>query len=80
MAFSLVADNMVDDARTALEAQIAQEAKELKEAPVIKPIIGQVMRCHICGQCFSRGDLKLFDTHTRSPRLACPRCHPERTT
>jgi hypothetical protein len=71
---------MVDETRTALEAQIAQEAKELKEAPIIKPIVGQVMRCHICGQCFSPNDLKPFDTHVQGgTRQACPRCHPERT-
>jgi hypothetical protein len=70
----------MDSPRTGLEAQIAQEAKELKEAPIIKPIVGQVMRCHICGQCFSRNDLKPFDTHVPgSKRVACPRCHPERT-
>lgn len=72
---------MVDESRTALEARIAQEAKELKEAPAIKPIIGQVMRCHICGQCFSRNDLKPYDTHIvkSETRLACPRCHPQRS-
>lgn len=67
------------DARTQLEAQIAQEAKELKEAPVIRPIVGQVMRCHICGQCFSAQQLKPFDQHVQgAARLACPNCHPER--
>jgi hypothetical protein len=61
-----------------LDAQIKQEAKELKEAPVIQPIVGQALRCHICGQVFSRHDLKSFDTHTVNPRLACPSCHPHR--
>jgi hypothetical protein len=71
---------MVDESRTALEAQIAQEAKELKEVPIIKPIVGQVMRCSLCGCCFSRGDLKSFDTHVAGgARLACPNCHPERS-
>jgi hypothetical protein len=72
---------MSDSPRTQLEAQIAQEAKELTEAPVIKPIVGQVMRCHICGQCFKPTDLKPYDTHIpQGPlRLACPNCHPERT-
>jgi hypothetical protein len=66
---------MVDEARTALEAQIAQEEKELKDAPVIQPIVGQVMRCHLCGAVFSRSDLKPFDTHLRGgARLACPNC------
>ena len=70
----------MDSPRTALEAQIEQEAKELKEAPVIQPIVGQVMRCHICGQCFSRNDLKPFDIHVQGGmRQACPLCHPERT-
>ena len=70
---------MVDDARTQLEAQIAQEAKELKEAPVIKPVIGRVMRCHICGSVVSANELKPFDQHVQGgTRLACPDCHPAR--
>jgi len=75
---------MNDVPKTELEQQIAQEAKELKEAPVIQPIIGQVKRCHICGQVFSASDLKPFDTHVpaergRQAREACPNCHPDRS-
>jgi MinD superfamily P-loop ATPase len=76
--------SMADVPKTELELMIEQEAKELKEAPVIKPIIGQVMRCHICGQCFSAQDLKTFETmstHRGSvDRVACPNCHPQRGT
>jgi hypothetical protein len=62
-----------------LEAQIKQEKEELQAAPVIKPIVGQVMRCHICGQCFSPQELKSYDTHVQGgARLACPNCHPQR--
>lgn len=70
----------IDVPKTKLELQIEQEAKELKEAPAIKPIVGQVMRCSICGQCFSRSDLQLYDTHVPrgGARLACPNCHPNR--
>jgi hypothetical protein len=68
--------------KTPLEIQIEQEEKELKEAPVIQPIIGQVHRCHICGAVYSATDLRPFDTHVPNtpPRHACPNCHPERTT
>ena len=66
--------------KTELEIQIEQEAKELKEAPVIQPIVGQVKRCHLCGAVYSAQDLKPFDTHipNSSPRHACPNCHPDR--
>ena len=73
-----------DIARTQLEAQIAQEAKELKEAPVIQPIVGQVKRCHLCGQVFSSEQVKPFregfhEVHTgHIAREACPNCHPDR--
>ena len=68
--------------KTQIEVQIEAEAKELKEAPVIQPIIGQVKRCHICGAVFSATDLKSFDEHVSNfkPREACPNCHPNRDT
>ena len=70
--------------KTALEIQIEAEAKELKEAPVIQPIIGQVKRCHICGAVFSAHELKPFDTHIptergKQAREACENCHPDRS-
>lgn len=63
-----------------LDAQIKQEAEALRNALVIKPIIGQIMRCHLCGAVFSANDLRPFDTHIPrgTKRLACPNCHPER--
>jgi hypothetical protein len=70
--------------KTQLEVQIEQEAKELKEAPVIQPIIGQVKRCHICGAVVPAVDLRPFDTHIPAEsgrpqaREAGPCCHPER--
>lgn len=69
-----------DSPKTKLEMQIEQEAKELKEAPVIQPIIGQVKRCHLCGAVYKVTDLLPFDMHVRGakPREACPNCHPER--
>ena len=71
--------------KTPLEIQIDQEAKELKEAPVIQPIVGQVKRCHICGQVYGGQELKPFDAHIPAERgrsqarEACPNCHPDRT-
>jgi hypothetical protein len=71
--------------KTALEIQIEQEEKELKEAPVIQPIIGQVKRCHLCGAVYSANNLQPFDEHIPTERgrpqsrEACPNCHPERT-
>ena len=66
--------------KTELEIQIEQEAKELKEAPKIQVIVGQVKRCHICGAVFQASDLKPFDSHIPNtmPREACPNCHPNR--
>jgi hypothetical protein len=63
-----------------LATLIAQEARELAAAPVIRPVVGMVKRCHICGQVFSANELKLYDTHVPQgkPREACPRCHPDR--
>lgn len=70
---------MADTPKTQLEVMIEQESKELAEAPVIQPIVGQVMRCHICGQCFAAQELKPFDQHVEgSNRLACPNCYPNR--
>jgi len=65
-----------------LVEQIAQESKELKEAPKVPLIVGQVRRCHICGQPFNLQQLKPFDTHIpgRIVREACPTCHPDRGT
>ena len=67
--------------KTELEVMIEQEAKELKETPVIQPIIGQVKRCHICGAVYSAVDLKPFDAHipNSAPRHACNNCHPDRS-
>lgn len=64
--------------KTQLEVQIEAEAKELKEAPKIPVVIGQVKRCHICGAVFNASDLRPFDLHTNAPREACPNCHPAR--
>jgi len=66
--------------KTQLEVMIEAEAKELKEAPRIQPIIGQVKRCHICGQVFPATDLQPFDSHIPNtiPRTACRNCHPNR--
>jgi hypothetical protein len=66
--------------KTDLQTQIEQEEKELKEAPVIQPIVGQALRCHICGQVFHMSALKPFDEHVEDGKLrvACPNCHPNR--
>jgi len=69
-----------------LEGQIAQEAKELKEAPVIQPIIGAIARCHICGAVVPANEIQPFregfhEVHQGlKQREACPRCHPERNS
>jgi len=73
-----------DTARTQLEAQIAQEARELKDAPIIQPIIGAIARCHICGAVIPASEIQPFregfhEIHTALPqRKACSRCHPDR--
>lgn len=73
---------MANPTQEQLDAQMKQEAQELKEAPVIQPIVGQALRCHICGQVFHAQQLKSFETvdSTRGPveRVACPNCHPNR--
>lgn len=75
-----------DTPRTQLEAQIEQEKKELEAVPKI-PIqryVGVAVRCHLCGQVVSSGDLQPFDTHKAdngagpATRHACPNCHPNR--
>jgi MinD superfamily P-loop ATPase len=64
-----------------LKDQIAQEAKELKEAPVIQPIVGQIGRCSICGAVCNANQLKAYDEHLPNmKRMACPNCHPQRST
>jgi hypothetical protein len=71
-----------DRPRTELEAQIAQEAKELAEVPKIpiQQFMGITTRCHICGGVFPAGSLQPFDAHIPNTRLryACPNCHPNR--
>jgi hypothetical protein len=71
-----------DSPRTELEAQIVQEAKELAEVPKIpiQQFMGITTRCHLCGQVFSAGTLRPFDSHIPNtpPRMACPNCHPDR--
>lgn len=75
----------MDSPRTALEAQIEQEAKELAEVPKI-PIQqfmgGPMVRCHICGAVVPQSSLQSFDSHTIEfggiERHACPNCHPDR--
>jgi len=65
-----------------LVEQIAQEFEEIKNAPKIPIIPGQVFRCHLCGGVFSANNLRPFDTHIpeRKERVACPNCHPDRST
>jgi hypothetical protein len=71
--------------KEALEKQIADEAKALREAPVIQPIVGMVKRCHICGAVGSANDILPFregthDVHPGLPqREACANCHPKRS-
>lgn len=62
--------------KTALEAQIEQERRELEAVPKIpvSKFMGSHKRCHICGQIFSEHDLKVYD----GDRLGCPQCHPLR--
>jgi hypothetical protein len=71
-----------DSSKTALEAQIQQEAKELAGVPKIpiQTFMGAIKRCHICGQISSAEELKPFDTHIDPSlaREACPNCHPHR--
>ncbi len=69
---------MTEDEQKALAAQVDREAKELRDAPVVEPILGEIRRCYICGQVCRAADLRPFDTHIGHTRLACPRCHPER--
>lgn len=68
--------------RTALEAQIEQEKKELEAAPKIpiREYMGTTLRCHLCGQVKPIGTLKPFDAHIPggTPRYACESCHPDR--
>jgi len=71
-----------DIPRTALEAQIEEERKELEAPPKI-PIqhyMGISTRCHLCGRVVPAGDLQPFDEHipNTKPRLACSYCHPNR--
>jgi hypothetical protein len=74
----------MDSPKTALEMQIEQEARELKDAPVIEPIIGAIARCHICGAVVPASEIQPFregfhEVHTALPqRKACSRCHPSR--
>jgi hypothetical protein len=71
-----------DNPRTALEAQIEQEKKELEAVPKIpvQHYMGTTLRCHLCGQVFPAGTLQPFDEHIPGvkPRMACPSCHPNR--
>jgi len=68
--------------KTELAEQIAHEAEVLFNAPVIKAVVGQASRCHLCGRVVPASDLKLFDEHIRNskPRLACSLCHPQRSS
>lgn len=67
-----------------LEMMIAQEAKELKEAPVIQPIIGAIARCHFCGAVVAASEIQPFregfhEVHpSLKQRQACADCHPDR--
>ena len=73
---------MSDTPKTALEAQIEAEAKELADVPKvpIQQFFGAHKRCHICGQLYNAEDMKPFDTHIHPSlaREACPNCHPHR--
>lgn len=57
-------------------ATIEQEAAELKNAPVIIPVVGMVERCHICGAVMGRENARVFDIHIKSriQRKKCRRC------
>lgn len=60
-----------------LTEQIAQEAKELKDAPVIPKeqlYFGPVQRCGICGRLTPVNELEEFDTHIRPARKRCKEC------
>jgi len=63
-----------------LEKEIAKQAEELKNAPVVPVLAAIVGRCHVCGQIADLNDLQPYDTHIpHGPqRKACKMCHPHR--
>ena len=67
--------------------QIARESEELSNVPKLP--LSQFLtltarRCHICGRVVQQSDLAPFETqstaHGPITRLACPWCHPQRST
>lgn len=72
---------MPDSPFDVLRIQAEEEAKILRNAPVVQQITGDVGRCGLCGRVVPRSELKPFDTHipTQTPRVACSLCHPERS-
>lgn len=73
----------MDSLRTALEIQIAQEAKELAEVPKIpiqRFLSGPTARCGMCGGVVAQSSLQPIDQHIPNiePRQAGPCCHPNR--
>jgi formylmethanofuran dehydrogenase subunit E len=62
---------MADIPKTALEMQIEQEAKELKEVPKIpvQRFFGSHARCHFCGQVHDPEEGKMV-----GGRRMCPNC------
>lgn len=57
-----------------LNEQIAEEARELFNAPKVEIRAGRKERCHLCGRIFDVEQGTRFDTHIRGAngRLACP--------
>jgi len=52
-----------------LDSMIKQEAKELKEAPIVQAVMGQAGRCSICGRFVPTSDLQPYDQHVHALRL-----------
>lgn len=58
---------------------IVHEGEVLKNAPVIKPIVGNIMLCALCGKPGSRQNMHAFDEHVPGgTRMACGGCNPGR--
>jgi len=65
-----------DTPKTALEAQISQEAKELAEVPKVpvQKFYGTHVRCHFCGQIYDPELGVSVDRHIGAERRKCPKC------
>lgn len=61
--------------RAALEAQVAEEARQLAAAQqnAVVPVAGTYTRCHICGQVEDVVEFERIGSHARH---ACATCMP----